>query len=95
MGLSAAAGKALGKLFRNIRNPRWVAQEVGQTAFTMTVLNPAAQRVKAKLKGKGHIHHDDGKEVAEVYHCDDGHNYLRIGDKTYCYDAATDSWSAA
>ena len=95
--LSKAAGKAIGKLFRNLRNPRWIAQQTAETLTTITVVNYAGKKVKAFAKG--HVVHDhaDGTEVkiGDVYHCQDGHDYIHSGGKTYRYDATVDGWHPA
>jgi hypothetical protein len=97
MGLSQAAGKALGKLVRNLRNPRWVAASVAETGTTLLVINPIGKRVKAELKSYLHHHDEDGNQVkiGDVYHCPDGHNYIHANGKTYRYDGNSDSWMNA
>lgn len=98
MPLSAAAGKALGKLYRDVRNPRWIAQQATESVISITVLNWAGQKVKAFFKGKI-FHKPDGHRdevhIGDVYHCADGHNYVHAGGKAYRYDAGQDAWVSA
>ena len=95
MPLSQAAGKALGKLFRNLTNPRWLAEQAAGTATAIFVLNPLGKNVTAYLRGKIE-HRPDPKSnpvhVGDVYHCADGHNYVYANGKAYRYDAQTDGW---
>jgi hypothetical protein len=78
MPLSVEAGKALGKLYRDLSNPRWIAETVASTIATITVINWAGQQVTAKKKGKL-VHKPDAKadevHVGDIYHCADGHDY--------------------
>jgi hypothetical protein len=90
MALSQSAGRALGKLFSNLKNPRWLAKQTSETVASVTVLNYAGKQVRAAYKG--YILHDTDKHIGDVYHCDDGHNYVVANGKTYRYDASTDSW---
>lgn len=90
MALSQSAGRALGKLFSNLNNPRWLAKQAAETATSVVVLNWAGKQVKAVYKG--YILHDTNKHIGDVYHCDDGHNYVVANGKKYRYDAGTDSW---
>lgn len=95
MPLSQSAGKALGKLFRNLSNPRWLAKQAAETATSMIVLNWVGKKVKATYKGKV-VHTPDPKAEAEhigdIYHCDEGHNYIYANGKMYRYDSKTDGW---
>jgi hypothetical protein len=94
MPLSAAAGRAIGKLFRNLKNPRWLAQQTAESVVSITVLNWAGNRVKAFYKGK--IVHNGDEKIGEIYHCSDGHNYiLTLNGSQYRYDADTDTWEDA
>lgn len=90
MSLSPSAGRALGKLFSNLKNPRWLAKQTAETVASITVLNYAGQKVKAAYKG--YILHDTDKHIGDVYHCDDGHDYVVANGQKYRYDARTDSW---
>lgn len=90
MPLSQSAGKALGQLFSNLKNPRWLAKQTAETVASVTVINYAGNQVKAFYKG--YILHDTDKRIGDVYHCDDGHNYVVTNGKKYRYDSKTDSW---
>jgi hypothetical protein len=90
MPLQQAAGKALGKLFSNLKNPRWLASQTAETFMSLTVTNYAGNKVRAFYKG--YIIHDNDKHIGDVYHCDDGHDYVVSKGQKYRYDAKSDSW---
>lgn len=83
------AGAALGRLFNNLRNPKWLFQQAAETGFSVGVINPAGKQVNAWIRG--HLLHEDQK-IGEVYHCADGHEYIRVGNKIYNHDLRTDTW---
>ena len=84
-----AIGIAIGKLIRNLRNPRWVMAEVARQAFSIIVVGPTGRKAKAYLKT--HLHHDDG-HVADVHEDEHGHLYVVFQGKAYWYDQNNDSW---
>ncbi|MBA2935674.1 hypothetical protein HZF05_16445 [Sphingomonas sp. CGMCC 1.13654] len=86
-----AMGQALGKLSHNLRNPRWYAQQIGETAMSIWVLNPLGKKVVSYLRGHW-LHENQNHAVADVYQCDDGHLYANIGGKLYRYDNSSDNW---
>ena len=90
MPLSQSAGRALGKLFSNLKSPRWLAKQTAETAISLTVINYAGKQVKAFYKG--YILHDTDKHIGDIYHCADGHDYVVINGKKYRYDVADDGW---
>lgn len=92
MSLSSEAGKALGALWRNLRNPRWLARQAGETALNIYVTNPIGERVIATAKS--YIHHDDehgrAVKIGEVYHCADGYEYVKKNDgQVFVFDPKT------
>jgi hypothetical protein len=87
--VSQAVGAALGRLIRNLRNPRWVIAEVAKQAFSIIVVAPTGRKVRAHLKK--HIHHDDG-HIADVHEDEHGHEYIVVHGKVYWFDPQTDSW---
>lgn len=89
MGAIKTAGAALGKLFKNIKNPQWHFEQAAQQGISIFVINPLGNKAVAYVKG--HILHMDQK-VADVYHCADGHEYFRANGKTYNHDLETDTW---
>jgi len=89
--VSRAAGEALGKLGANLKNPRWIAAQTAETAFSIWVLNPFGKKVSAYLR-KHLFHQTVDDKIGEVYHCDDDHEYIKIGENIYNYDPQEDKW---
>lgn len=94
---SAAMSNAIGRLLRNLNNPKWVATEGAKSAITTFVVNPAGQKVSASIMH--HLHHEDehGNDIhiGDAYKCTDGHEYMVTASGTYRHDKASDSWVKA
>ncbi len=86
------AGAALGRLFRNLRNPQFLAAQAAETAMSIYVLNPLGQKVIAYFKR--HVFDGEAK-IGEVYGDNHGNEYLHANGKTYRYDSASDTWTTA
>lgn len=101
MPVTQKLSNAIGKLLRNITNPQWYVAEGSKQAVSIVVLNPLGQRVNAFLFG--HLYHPETDKfgqvkqhhVADVFKCDDNHEYLRHGGSYYRYDPRTNTWIPA
>jgi hypothetical protein len=94
MGPKAAKSlaKSLGKLFANLKNPRWQAAAVSSTGTSILLIGPMGKQISATLRG--HFHHDEGK-LGDHYTDQDGNEYIVVGDKKYRYDPQSDSFHHA
>jgi len=90
MSLSSAIAKNLGKLWRNIKDPQWLAAQAGETAVQMSFISPLGHNASAYLK----THLFDGdKKIGEVYECKDGYQYVKSVDgKKYALHPETEDW---
>jgi len=89
---SRELGAALGKLYRSLKNPKWLIAETEKLALNVVVINHLGKQVKAYFRHA--LHHDDGH--AGDHHVDaDGNEYIVSGGKKYRYDPASDAWYPA
>ena len=102
MPVSRAMGESIGKLFANLRDHKFYAAEIGKQTMSIVVLGPAAKKTVAYCKA--HLFGPDRDEsgraiqrhhIADVYRCDDGHEYIHQNGESYRYDTRTDSWTTA
>ena len=89
---SRELGLALGKLFRNLKSPKWLAAEAGSAGMSVFVIAPLGHKVKAYLQHR--LHHEHG-HVADLHEDGEGNEYLVADGKNYRYDPDTDTWFAA
>ncbi|MGY3213956.1 hypothetical protein [Mucilaginibacter sp. HD30] len=89
MGNFKSTGKALGELVGNLKKTDWWLKQAASQGASIFVYNPIGNRVVAYIKG--HVFHED-RHVGDAYHCADGHEYLKVHDKTYRYNPDTDSF---
>ena len=80
MSISNAAAKAIGALISKLKDKKWVAAEATKTAVSISVINPAGQKILAYLRGSTSC------GTAEVYKCDDGHEYIVYNGEAYTFD---------
>lgn len=92
MGVFKSTGKALGELIGNFKKEDWWLRQGVSQITQILVLNPAGKKVYAYVKG--HVFHGDVK-VGEAFHCDDGHEYVKVNGNTYVYDSNSDSFVSA
>jgi len=90
LGITSKFSEAMGKIFRNLEDPKWYTAETQKQVISMAVISPLGHRAVAYLR----YHFYDGKEhIGDAYHCKDGHEYLRINQKVYTYNPDTDSFA--
>ena len=89
--LAKTTAKALANLFKKAQTSKWWTEQLIGQAIQIIVINPAGKRVYANLKG--HLRHEDHtSKIGDVFHCSDGHEYLKANGKVYNYDPTTDTW---
>jgi hypothetical protein len=82
----------LGRLLRNIKDPKWLAAQAGEMLTQIYVIGPVGDQIKAYFR----VHLFDGdKKIGEVYHCKDGHEYLLIDGKKIRFDKDSEDFHHA
>jgi len=83
----------LGKLYKNVTTPKWIADQAGGTIVQQLFISPLGHNVKAYFKG--HLLDEDQK-IGEVYQCADGHVYIEGNDgNKYALHPHTEDWHQA
>ena len=91
--LADTVARHLGKFFRNVRNPAWLAAQAMETVVSQVFISPTGDKIHAYL----HVHLFDGDEkIGAVYRAKDGHHYVIDSDGNRArLNESAGSWHAA
>lgn len=92
MAISDGVARNIGKLLRNLSDPKWYAAEGAKLTTNIVVINKIGNSVNAYLRA--HLY-DGRQHIGDVYRCGDGHEYMDVNGQQYRYDPSSNTWQNA